>query len=437
MSDFNDQGYTDFLAQIKLRIRQKQYQALRAVNSELVSLYWEIGGSICRKQDELGWGKAVVKNLARDLQSEFPGRNGLSSQNLWFMRQFYREYKDKANLQPLVREISWAKNLVILSRCKVDLEREFYLRATARFGWTKSVLQHQIDNKSYEKYLLNQNNFDTALPDEIKAQASLAVKDNYTFDFLELGDAHSERELEQALVQNLRNFLAEMGGAFAFVGSQYRLEVGGQEYFIDLLLFHRRLRCLVAIELKIVDFKPEHKGKMEFYLEALDTQHRLEGENPPIGIIICRNKNKTIVEYALRNAALPLGVASYTILPRLPEDYKADLPSPEQIRVTEEWSLDTTHILPTVTIKDLTLDTLDIRQFYMDKCIQSNWSTRQLERQINSFYYERLLASRGGKMVRAEMSRVKSFIVIVCIELLPHEIFTHNSKVKSANFSLK
>jgi len=270
MSDLIDQGYTDFLAQIKLRIRQKQYQALRAVNSELVSLYWEIGESICCKQDELGWGKAVVKNLSRDLQSEFPGRNGLSSQNLWFMRQFYREYRDKANLQPLVREISWAKNLVILSRCKVDLEREFYLRATARFGWTKSVLQHQIDNKSYEKYLLNQNNFNTVLPDEIKAQASLAVKDNYTFDFLELGDAHSERELEQALVQNLRSFLAEMGGAFAFVGSQYRLEVGGQEYFIDLLLFHRRLRCLVAIELKIVDFKPEHKGKMEFYLEALD-----------------------------------------------------------------------------------------------------------------------------------------------------------------------
>lgn len=157
------------------------------------------------------------------------------------------------------------------------------------------------------------------------------MKDHYTFDFLELAEEHSERQLEQALVQNLRNFLAEMGGTFTFVGNQHRLEVGGQEYFIDLLLFHRRLRCLVAVELKIGDFKPEHKGKMEFYLEALDTQERLDGENAPIGIIICRNKNKTVVEYALRNAVRPLGVATYAVVPELPEDYRADLPSPEQI----------------------------------------------------------------------------------------------------------
>lgn len=331
MSELVTPGYAEFLAQIKTQIRQRQYQALRAVNHELVGLYWDLGESIHRKQQELGWGKAVVQNIARDLQAEFPGRNGFSAQNLWLMRQFFREYSDKPNLQPMVREIGWAKNLVILSRCKDDLEREFYLRATARFGWTKTVLQHQVDNKSYEKYLLNQTNFDQTLPAEIRAQAALAVKDHYTFDFLELADEHSERQLEQALVQNLRNFLAELGGAFTFVGNQYRLEVGGQEYFIDLLLFHRRLRCLVAIELKIGDFKPEHKGKMEFYLEALDTQERMPGENAPIGIIICRSKNKTIVEYALRNAARPLGVATYTVVPQLPDDYKAELPSPDLI----------------------------------------------------------------------------------------------------------
>lgn len=325
------QGYADFLAAIKNQIRQRQLQALRAVNHELVMLYWELGESISRKQEEQGWGKAVVENLARDLQAEFPGRNGFSAQNLWFMRQFYREYSEKPNLQPLIREISWSKNIVILGRCKDDLEREFYLRATARFGWTKSVLQHQIDNKSYEKHMLGQTNFDQALPEGIRAQAILAVKDHYTFDFLELSEEHSERELERALIQNLRNFLSEMGGSFTFVGNQHRLEIGGQEYFIDLLLFHRRLRALVAIELKIGDFKPEHKGKMEFYLEALDSQHRLEGENPPIGIIICRNKNKTIVEYALRSAVRPLGVATYTVVPQLPEDYRADLPSPEEI----------------------------------------------------------------------------------------------------------
>ena len=218
-----------------------------------------------------------------------------------------------------------------MNRCKDLLQREFYLRATARFGWTKAVLQHQIDNQSYEKYLLNQTSFDQTLTPEIRNQAVLAVKDEYTFDFLDLAEEHSERELERAIVQNLRRFLAEMGGAFTFVGSQYRLEVGGQEYFIDLLLFHRRLRCLIAIDLKIRAFEPEHKGKMEFYLEALDAQERVEGENAPIGIIICREKNHTVVEYALRTAARPIGVATYTIVPQLPENLRTELPSPEQI----------------------------------------------------------------------------------------------------------
>lgn len=331
MSTLTTADYAAFLANLKTRIRQRQLQALRAVNQELVALYWELGESIASKQAELGWGKSVVETLARDLQAEFPGRNGFSAQNLWLMRQFFNEYRDKAFLQPLVREISWAKNLVILARCKDDLAREFYLRATARFGWTKAVLQHQIDNQSYEKYLLNQTNFDQTLTPALKNQAALAVKDHYTFDFLELAEEHSELELEQALVRNLRNFLSEMGGAFTFVGNQYRLEVGGQEYFIDLLLFHRRLRCLVAIELKIGDFKPEHKGKIEFYLEALDAQARMEGENPPIGIIICRNKNKTVVEYALRSASRPLGIATYSVVPQLPENYQDDLPSPEMI----------------------------------------------------------------------------------------------------------
>ena len=291
MSEIGTTEYAEFLVDIKSRIRQRQYQAFRAVNTEMVALYWEIGESIDRKQQKLGWGKAVVEMLARDLQAEFPGRNGFSVQNLWFMRQFFCAYRDQPKLQPLVREISWAKNLVIFTRCKDGLEREFYLRATARFGWTKAVLQHQVDNKSYEKYLLNQTNFDKTLSPELQAQAVLAVKDSYTFDFLELADEHSVRELEQALVQNLRRFLSEMGGAF----------------------------------------QPEHKGKMEFYLEALDQQERMEGENAPIGIIICRDKNKTVVEYALRTASRPIGVASYTVVPELPEAYRADLPSPDAI----------------------------------------------------------------------------------------------------------
>jgi predicted nuclease of restriction endonuclease-like (RecB) superfamily len=339
MSELIPADYGQFLAELKTRIRQAQFRALRAANAELLSLYWEIGESIHNKQEQVGWGKSVVQNLARDLQIEFPGRNGFSTQNLWFMRQFYAEYRDRPKLQSLIREISWTKNLVIMGRYKDDLEREFYLRATARFGWTTAVLKHQVDNKSYEKYLLNQTNFDNSLPAEIQAQASLAVKDHYTFDFLDLADEHSERELERSLVKNIRRFLIEMGGAFTFVGNQYRLEVGGQEYFVDLLLFHRRLRCLVAIDLKIGAFEPEHKGKMEFYLEALDAQERMEGENPPIGIIICRDKNTTVVEYALRTANRPIGVATYTVVPELPEALRAELPSPEAIaQRLQAWS---------------------------------------------------------------------------------------------------
>lgn len=324
-------GYGDFLHEVKAQVRQRQYQALRAANQELLALYWWLGENISRRQVELGWGKAVVETLARDLQAEFPGRNGFSTQNLWLMRQFFNEYTHKPKLQPLVGEISWSKNLLIMARCKDDLEREFYLRATARFGWTKNVLQHQLDNQSYNQYLAGKTNFDVALPESVKAQALLAVKDHYVFDLMGLAQEHSERELEQALVRNLREFLAEMGEAFTFVGNQYRLHADGREYFIDLLLFHRRLRCLVAIELKIGEFKPEHKGQIEFYLDQLDQHHRLEGENPPIGIVICRSKTKTVVEYALRNMSRPLGIATYTISPQLPAILASDLPSPDVI----------------------------------------------------------------------------------------------------------
>ena len=246
MSDLSTTDYPAFLIEVKARIRSAQYQALRAVNNELLALYWDLGESIHQKQEVLGWGKAVVQTLAADLQAEFPGQNGFSAANLWLMRQFYTEYRSRPILEPLVREISWAKNVLIMKRCKDDLEREFYIRATARFGWTKAILQHQIDNQSYSRYLLNQTNFDQTVRPEIKAQAMLAVKDHYTFDFLGLADEHSERELELGLVQNLRRFLSEMGGLFTFIGTQHRLEVGGQEYFIDLLLFHRRQRAATS-----------------------------------------------------------------------------------------------------------------------------------------------------------------------------------------------
>ncbi|MEZ4600595.1 MAG: PDDEXK nuclease domain-containing protein [Syntrophotaleaceae bacterium] len=325
------QDYPRLLSEIKERIRSAQYEALKAVNKELVGLYWDIGRMIVERQDVEGWGKAVVEQLAADLRTEFPGVGGFSASNLWRMKAFFEAYTGLEKLAPLVREIGWSHNLAILERCKDPLEREFYLRMTRKFGWSKNVLVHQIDNQSYEKSLLGQTNFDQALTPELRAQAKLAVKDEYTFDFLELGEEHSERELERALIARIEDFLRAMGGMFAFMGSQYRLEVDGKEFFIDLLLFHRRLRCLVAIELKVGEFLPEFVGKMQFYLAALDRQVRQEDENPSIGIILCKEKSRTIVEYALHDARKPIGVATYEITKTLPKALKGQLPSPKDI----------------------------------------------------------------------------------------------------------
>jgi len=247
------------------------------------------------------------------------------------MRNFYALYSEKPKLQPMVAEISWAKNLVILDRCEEDLEREFYIKAVKKFGWSKNVLIHQVENKSYQKYLLNQTNFDKALPDEIKHQAKLAVKDEYTFDFLELGEEHSEYQLETALINNIRRFLIEMGGYFAFIGNQFKMEVGKKEYFVDLLLYHRKLRCLFAVDLKVGEFKPDYAGKMQFYLSVLNDKIKLEDENPSIGMILCKEKDRLIVEYALKDSKHPIGVASYKITTKLPKELKKYLPSPNEI----------------------------------------------------------------------------------------------------------
>ncbi len=331
MSEPLPQDYGRLLSEVKERIRSARYEALRAVNKELISLYWDIGRLIVERQRDAGWGRSVVETLAEDLQAEFHGIGGFSAANLWRMRLFYDTYADNEKLAPLVREIGWSHNLIIMEKCKDDLEREFYLRMTRRLGWTKNVLTHQIENKTYEKTMLGQTNFEETLPDGIRGQARLAVKDEYTFDFLEFGDEHSERHLETAILGRIEPFLREMGGMFSFVGSQYRLEVGDQEYFVDLLLHHRRLRCLVAIELKIGEFLPEYVGKMQFYLAALDDKVRMEDENPSIGIILCKSRNKTVVEYALRESTKPIGVASYRIVSTLPEELRGQLPAPDQV----------------------------------------------------------------------------------------------------------
>ena len=326
-----NEEYKDFVGEIKEKIRKSQYEAMKTVNKTLINLYWGIGQEIYNQQQEKGWGKSIVEVLANELKKEFPDVKGFSSRNLWNMRNLYVEYKDNQILQPLVAEISWTKNIIILEKCKENLEREFYIKMTKKYGWTKDVLINHIENKSYEKYLLNQTNFNETLPEKYVNQAKLAVKDEYVFDFMELDEQHSEKELERSLINNIKEFLEEMGGNFAFMGNQYHINVGGDDFYIDLLLYHRTLKSLVAIELKVGDFKPDFVGQLQFYLTALDKQVKMEHENPSIGIIICKNKNRTVVEYALNNSDKPIGVATYQISDKLPEQMKDLLPSPEEI----------------------------------------------------------------------------------------------------------
>jgi len=327
----NSREFTYFVKDIKNRILSSQYEALKKVNRELIDLYWNIGKDIVAKQESYGWGKSVVKNLSQELQKEFVGMRGFSERNIWNMRNFYIEYKENQKLQSLTAEIGWTHNVTIFQKCKDNLEREFYILSTKKFGWTYRVLSHQIDNKSYEKYLLNQTNFNETLLDKYKKQAKLAVKDEYNFDFLELSADHSEYELEIGLINSIRGFLSQMGTDFTFIGNQYKLEIDNEEFFIDLLLYHRRLRALIAIELKIGTFKPEYAGKMSFYLSILNDTVKLPDENPSIGIIICKEKNRTIVEYALKETNQPIGIATYKLSKDLPQELKEYLPTASEI----------------------------------------------------------------------------------------------------------
>lgn len=338
--------YLKFLKEIKERIISAQYQALRAVNKELINLYWDIGRRIVEKQKQHGWGKSIVENLARDLQREFPGINGFSERNLWNMRQFYSYYNDYPKLQPLAAEISWYKNVIIMGRCRTIEQREFYLKQTKENNWTKDLLIHHIENQTFDKYLLNQTNFEKTITPKIKGDSKFAVKDEYIFDFLELKEEHQERELENALINKIKYLLQELGNNFCFVGSQYKIEIGGEEFFIDLLFYHRALRCLIAIDLKIGSFKPEYVGKMQFYLSALDDLVRIKDENKSIGIIICKDKNRTIVEYTLRDTKKPIGISTYKIPQKVikclsesrdDNDYFKSMLGIQKIKMREIW----------------------------------------------------------------------------------------------------
>jgi predicted nuclease of restriction endonuclease-like (RecB) superfamily len=255
MKNIDTSLFKSFVEDVKQKIKAAQYKALQAVNKEQIALYWDIGRLIVERQEQYGWGKSIVENLAKELQADFSDSKGFSSQNLWYMRQFFTEYSKSELLQPLVGEINWTKHLIIIAKCKDEHQRFFYIEMTRRHSWSKSALIQAIEGKMWEKTVINQQNFNATLPRHQGENAALVLKDEYTFDFLDLSEPYTEQQLELALLSNIRNFLASMGGDFAFIGNQFGVKVDGKNYEIDLLLYHRALQCLVAIDLKIDDFK--------------------------------------------------------------------------------------------------------------------------------------------------------------------------------------
>lgn len=322
--------YLRLLKEIKQRIVSSRIEAYRGLNRGLIKLYWEIGKNIVERQERFGWGKGIVERLSRDLRKKFSGAKGYSAQNLWYMRQFYLEYRDFPNLQQLVGEIPWGQNLAILSRLKDTKAREFYIRGTIQLGWSRDVLIHQIEAEAH-KQTRTIHNFPATLPVNLAEQADLAMKDAYTLDFIDVAEPILERDFERKLVTNLKNFISELGLGFCYIGSQYPMKLKDKEYFIDLLFFHRRLRCLVAFDLKIGEFKPEYAGKMNFYLNLLDDKVRLPNENPSIGVILCKNRDHVEVEYSLRGIGKPIGVSIYKLTKKLPKELKKSIPMPEEL----------------------------------------------------------------------------------------------------------
>lgn len=332
LSKTND--YLEFLSTIKNRVRDARISAARVVNKELISLYWDIGKSIVEKQGNLGWGKSVVERLSHDLMAEFPGSSGFSSQNLWRMRLLYLEYKEHPKLAQLVREIPWGQNVLILQMVKAFKERVYYLEATIEMGWSRNVLLNQIKANAYERHALKakQHNFERALPVHLADQADKAMKDVYMLDFLGITKPVVEREIERRMVLAIKDVLLELGYGFSFLGNQYRIKAKDNEYFIDLLFYHRRLKCLVAVELKAGKFQPEYAGKMNFYLNLLDDYVREAEENPSIGIILCADRDHLEVEYALRGIQKPMGVAEYRLTNKLPKTLADKLPDAKKLR---------------------------------------------------------------------------------------------------------
>jgi predicted nuclease of restriction endonuclease-like (RecB) superfamily len=301
-----DNRFTDIIQLIK----QSRTNAIKAVNAELINLYWNIGEHISKKIEQSEWGDSVVTELANFIQTQEPEIKGFSDKNIWRMKQFYENYKDFPKLSTLLREISWSHNLAIFSRCKTVEEREFYLKLSKQENYSFRELERQISASLFERTMIGNSKLSTALR-ESNHDLTNTFKDRYVFEFLNLPEPHSESDLQRGLVRQMKNFILELGKDFLFIGEEYKLQVGNSDFYIDLLFYHRGIQCLVAFELKADKFKPDHLGQLNFYLEALDRDVRKPNENPSIGVLLCKDKDSEVVEYALSRSLSPTMVSEY------------------------------------------------------------------------------------------------------------------------------
>jgi len=326
------EGYSDWLSDLKGRIHSAQQRSTLAVNRELVLLYWQIGRDILSRQSQQGWGTKVIERLAQDLRTAFPDMKGFSPRNLKYMRAFAEAWPDAEFVQGVLAQLPWYHQIALLDKLPGPETRRWYASKAIEHNWSRNILVMQIESRLLERNGNAVSNFETHLP---KAQSDLAresLKDPYRFDFLGLTIDAQEREIENALVKHVTDFLLELGAGFAFVGKQVLLDVGGDEFFIDLLFYHLKLRCYVVVELKAGKFKPEHLGQLSFYLAAVDAQLKHPQDGPTIGLLLCKSKNKVVAEYALRDNVRPISVAEYQLRESLPAELQASLPSIEQIK---------------------------------------------------------------------------------------------------------
>ncbi len=326
-----DLEYQRFLEDLKRRVTGSQYKAALSVNQELVLLYYQIGKQILESQAKHGWGAKIIAQLSKDLQSAFPEMKGFSTRNLNYMRKFAEEYPDVTFVQQVVAQLPWGHNIFLIDLVPDQQTRLFYIKETIAQSWSRNRMVMQIESALHRRQGQAVTNFKTQLPSPQSELARETLKDPYVFDFLSIGTEAQEREVEKALVQHIEKFLLELGAGFAFVGRQFHIEVGNQDFYIDLLFYHLKLRCFIVIELKDHDFKPEYAGKMNFYLSAVDDLVKHPSDQPSIGLILCKSKNNVLAEYTLRDMTKPIGLAEYRVTENLPKEIKTALPTIEEL----------------------------------------------------------------------------------------------------------